>query len=79
MNCKTCKVGLSKAGWYVTVGQMVRGPYVSQGVALEVASAVVVDLYRSGERTKLGIENAASAMIYHCVCADRKGLSCLDR
>lgn len=54
------------------------GPYLSQGLALQVAAATALDFYRKGERTKLRIEDPSLATVEHCLCPDHnKGASCV--
>jgi hypothetical protein len=64
-----CHGGLQADSWIVQCGADSHGPYLSNGMALRVATAEALSLRRQGRRSKISVQNrAGETSVEYCLC-----------
>jgi hypothetical protein len=73
MFCTVCSVIPVDGNWIAKCGMVDHGPYMSNGMALRVATSEALELRRQGRRSRISVQNSAGEVIVeYCLCADFK-------
>ena len=65
MECTVCSVISVKGSWFADCGTTRHGPYMSNGIALRVATGEALALYRKQLPARVSVQDDAG-----CVCAE---------
>jgi hypothetical protein len=69
MACACCSVIPIDVGWIVECEKATHGPYMSNGMALRVATAEALSIRRLGRRSRVSVQNNAGEIIAeYCLC-----------
>ncbi len=69
MLCTACTVIPLADSWIVQCGADSHGPYLSNGMALRVATAEALSLRRQGRRSKISLQNRqGDTQVEYCLC-----------
>jgi hypothetical protein len=67
--CTACTVIPTADAWIVQCGAECHGPYLSNGMALRIATAQALSLRRQGRRSKISVQNrAGDTSVEYCLC-----------
>lgn len=69
MSCIACTVTPMADNWIVQCGEDRHGPYLSNGMALRVATAEALSLRRQGRRSKISLrDRSGETTVEYCLC-----------
>ena len=58
MSCVSCSVIPVDRNWFVEHGKTSHGPYMSNEIALRVATAEALSLHRQGQRSRISVHDS---------------------
>jgi hypothetical protein len=73
MACTCCSVIPFDGSWIVECEKVIHGSYMSNGMALRVATSEALAIRRLGRRSRISVQNNAGDIIAeYCLCDDLK-------
>ena len=73
MSCVACSVIPVDGNWFVEHGQTSHGPYISNEIALRIATSEALSLHRQGQRSKISVHDRhGKVSAEYCLCSNFK-------
>ena len=73
MSCNVFSVIARRGAWFVGNGSVYQGPYMSNGIAIQVATSEALALRRKQIPARVSVQDSADRICAeYCLCADFK-------